>query len=138
MRTFPWNTHRINLLTVERPKPVLKAMLHHNGYRHWCNHGTFGDELWLHETMSERRQVHAKLSRIHACGPNQVRQCEPIANPSDKMLHCNGEAADLAECTSMMQQHNGTLPRALHPRWEFLYCSDYDYVVKKNFVKADD
>ena len=45
MHTFPWATHRINVLTVERPKPVLGAALRRHGYRHVCTHGPFGDEL---------------------------------------------------------------------------------------------
>jgi hypothetical protein len=33
MDSFPWRTHRISLLSVERPKPRLAAMLVHNHYR---------------------------------------------------------------------------------------------------------
>lgn len=129
MAAFPWHSHRINVLTVERPKPVLRGMLRRNGYHHWCDHGTFGDEMWLHEKMRERTQVRGKLSRIQACGPEQVSRCEQIA---DATLRCNGMAADLAECTSLQRQHTvephvswGTLPPKLWRRWDALYCNDY-------------
>jgi hypothetical protein len=47
MATFPFETHRFALMTVERPKPALQELLHSNGYWHVCDHGSFGDQLWV-------------------------------------------------------------------------------------------
>lgn len=55
MSSFPFATHRIEVLTVERPKPALTARLRANGYRYHCH--SVGadnrslradDEVWLH------------------------------------------------------------------------------------------
>ena len=61
METFPWSTHRIHVLTVERPKPSLVSKLHQHGYRHHCNHATFGDQLWVHEEWAQTAQARAEM-----------------------------------------------------------------------------
>ncbi len=60
--TFPWQKYTIFVLTVERPKPVLKKALKENGYLHICNHGGFGDELWLHSTFPNLKEAVAGLN----------------------------------------------------------------------------
>jgi hypothetical protein len=59
--TFPWDKYVIMVLTVERPKEKLRAMLLSNGYVYVCNHGDFGDQLWLHSTFPELQAAIASL-----------------------------------------------------------------------------
>ena len=53
--TFPWNEYTILCLTVERPKEKLINSLKTNGYVYVCNHGDFGDQLWLHSSFPDRQ-----------------------------------------------------------------------------------
>lgn len=46
--TFPWDRYQILLMTVERPKNNLKAMLLEHRYIHLRDHGDFGDSMWIH------------------------------------------------------------------------------------------
>ena len=48
METFPWHTHVLSLISVERPKPDLRKKFSQHQYRYLCNSGDFGDELWAH------------------------------------------------------------------------------------------
>ena len=58
MRTFPFATHTVAMLTVEKPQADLAALLRSHSYRYHCT--SIGppvlaglrnkDELWLHET----------------------------------------------------------------------------------------
>ena len=58
MRTFPFATHTVSILSVESPKADLAALLRSHGYRYHCSSigqsVIFGlrnnDQLWLHET----------------------------------------------------------------------------------------
>ena len=131
MHTFPWATHRINVLTVERPKPVLGAALRRHGYRHVCTHGPFGDELWVHAALARAAEVRAKLERVIACddGGAPARPCAPIAYP--KQAWC-GSRASRHECREMQRQHGvrpyvewGTLPREKQGRWTALRCDRF-------------
>ena len=56
-QTFPWDTYTFLTLTVERPKPELVEMLKQNGYIYLCNHGSFGDEFWVHPRVPNFRKV---------------------------------------------------------------------------------
>lgn len=49
--TFPWEKYIFLTITVERPKPVLQEMLKLHKYIYFCDHGTFGDQLWVHPTL---------------------------------------------------------------------------------------
>ncbi len=60
--TFPWHSYTILVLTVERPKPKLLEALKANGYRYICNHGGFGDQLWLHSTFPHINSTIAALN----------------------------------------------------------------------------
>ena len=51
MATFPWKTHRISLLSVERPPVPLSEQLRKRGYHHICSHGLMGDQFWVHDTL---------------------------------------------------------------------------------------
>jgi len=68
MSSFPWDSYTISVLTVERPKPDLVQMLQAHGYVWQCNHGTFGDELWLSRKALESQHVQNMLARgIQGC-----------------------------------------------------------------------
>ena len=61
MRTFPFATHTVSMLSVEKPKADLAALLRSHGYRYHCT--SIGpsvllglrnkDELWLHGTAEK-------------------------------------------------------------------------------------
>jgi len=55
--SFPWDAYIFLVATIERPKPELKALLENYGYKYLCNHGTFRDEMWVHETLPNFREV---------------------------------------------------------------------------------
>ncbi|CAJ1363479.1 unnamed protein product [Effrenium voratum] len=51
MKTFPWKTHHIRVLGVERPKDELKAMLQEEGHTYLRTCGRYGDETWVHRSF---------------------------------------------------------------------------------------
>lgn len=55
METFPFDTHRISVLTVERPPAKLAKQLLGHSLRYVCDSGAFGDELWAHVDVLARR-----------------------------------------------------------------------------------
>jgi len=57
---FPWDTYTFLAITVERPKAELKDMMLGNGYTYLCNHASFGDELWVHESLPRFDKVFQK------------------------------------------------------------------------------
>lgn len=48
---FPWNEYTFLAITIERPKEKLVEMLQANNYIFVCDHGQFGDQLWLHKSF---------------------------------------------------------------------------------------
>ncbi len=60
--TFPWKRYTFLSITVERPKDKLKLLLMSNGYKYICNHGGFGDQLWLHPTFPNLNEAVASLN----------------------------------------------------------------------------
>ena len=60
--TFPWHVYTILVLTVERPKSRLVKALKDNGYIYICDHGGFGDQLWLHSTFPNKDEAIADLN----------------------------------------------------------------------------
>ena len=69
--TFPWSNHTILLLTVERPKKRLVYLLMTHGYSHVCDHGDFGDQMWIHSSFPEWTKAVAGLrleGRQHCSG----------------------------------------------------------------------
>jgi len=51
LRNFPFGEWTFLAMTVERPGKALTQELSRHGYHHILNHGWFGDELWLHESI---------------------------------------------------------------------------------------
>jgi hypothetical protein len=53
MSTFPWRTHCIKILTVERPSDALRLVLRTNGMNYLQLHGPahWGDEMWVNRTL---------------------------------------------------------------------------------------
>ena len=45
---FPWVNYIFPTLTVERPGDKLATLFEENGYTYLCDHGDFGDQLWVH------------------------------------------------------------------------------------------
>ena len=88
MSSFPWDTYSISVLTVENPKEDLVQALEAHGYVWQCNHGHFGDEMWLSRRALEFKHVQRALARgIHNCthdpnnGKRVQRKCECVPPP---------------------------------------------------------
>lgn len=50
-QSFAWDKYKFLCITVERPKAQLRTLLIQQKYMYICDHGNFGDELWLHESF---------------------------------------------------------------------------------------
>ena len=59
--TFPWANYTILVMTVERPKQGLVHRLLANEYFYVCDHGDFGDQLWMHTSFPNRTAAVAGL-----------------------------------------------------------------------------
>lgn len=53
MNGFPWEKYKFNVITVERPKPDLKAALQGHGYRFLLKNSGFDDETWVNMQMPD-------------------------------------------------------------------------------------
>ena len=51
LQGFDFDKYTFLVITVERPKPMLKLMLTRNGYVFLKVHGNFGDEMWIHKSL---------------------------------------------------------------------------------------
>ena len=80
MRSFPFQTFRMRLLTVERPPESLRSKLRSEGYAHACNHGLYGDELWVDSVGDKAALQHARSTAVR-CRSKGPPRCEPIGNP---------------------------------------------------------
>lgn len=49
---FAWEKYIFSIMTVERPKPSFVQLAKKYNYVYLCDHGGFGDELWIHESIS--------------------------------------------------------------------------------------
>jgi hypothetical protein len=84
MASFPFEKHRISILTVERPSKKLEATLRSQRYEYVCNHGHYGDQLWI----DGMQPILVRRARRHAvgcsAGSGAIKQmrCEPIGNPA--------------------------------------------------------
>ena len=58
--TFPWDEFKFLVATIERPQRKLQALLTVNGYKYMCDHGAFGDQLWVHESLPGFGEVAGK------------------------------------------------------------------------------
>lgn len=68
--TFPWGEYTILVLTVERPKEKLKQLLLNNGYAYVCDHGDWGDQMWLHSTFPE---LHVAINSLGLDGSKRCK-----------------------------------------------------------------
>ena len=66
-KTFPWDEYKFLVATIERPQAELQALLKANGYKYMCDHGTFGDQMWVHETLPGFGEVAAKYAGRAQC-----------------------------------------------------------------------
>ena len=73
MVTFPFDTHPISVLTVERPPAELAKQLLGHGLRYVCDSGAFGDELWAHVDLLARRP-RLMASIIEKGKPDEISQ----------------------------------------------------------------
>jgi len=51
MREFPWDQYKMRLMTIERPKADLIALLERNGYRKLATITSWGETVWFHELL---------------------------------------------------------------------------------------
>ena len=74
MASFPWATHRIRVLSVERPKPGLVRELQQHQYGYHCSLGraAWHDEIWVHRPSMPDVQTsrHPMPSQARPCGQN--------------------------------------------------------------------
>ena len=74
MSSFPWATHRIRVLSVERPKPGLVRELQQHQYGYHCSLGraAWHDEIWVHRPSMPDVQTsrHPMPSQARPCGQN--------------------------------------------------------------------
>ncbi|KAI2498963.1 methyltransferase [Fragilaria crotonensis] len=53
LEQFPWTDYNVSLMTIERPKEDLKALLDQNGYKFLKKLSSWGETLWAHESMMD-------------------------------------------------------------------------------------
>ena len=70
--TYPWDMYTILVLTVERPKEKLKQLLSLHGYTYVCDHGDWGDQLWIHSTFPEMNMA------IGSLGLDNAKRCSGV------------------------------------------------------------
>jgi hypothetical protein len=51
MKDFPYDEYTFRFMTVERPKDDLKAILKSNGYEYIQTVSSWGETLWVHESV---------------------------------------------------------------------------------------
>jgi hypothetical protein len=82
MTSFPFSTYRFSVMTVERPKTNLQELLKKNRYKYVCDHGNFGDQMWIDTTIdlqTEALLVREGKTRVLPFGKNsfaQGRRCD--------------------------------------------------------------
>ena len=57
MASFPWSTHTVSLLSIERTPSDLRKMLMAHHYLELCRLGTNMDTLWVHSTLLDSEHV---------------------------------------------------------------------------------
>lgn len=53
MQAFPFHAYRFSVLSVERPAAALQQLLEDHGYVYLCDHGAFGDQMWVDQHATE-------------------------------------------------------------------------------------
>ena len=61
--TFPWDEFTFLVMTVERPVKELQDAFTAHGYHYLCDHGAYGDQLWVHASLPRFAAVAAQFSR---------------------------------------------------------------------------
>lgn len=90
MRSFPFETHSVSSLSVERPSEELHALLLSAGnLRFMRKHGTFGDRFYVNEKLPRFVDI------AHAIEAEVVEECTLIIRPS---------AFTLDECVAQVSQ----------------------------------
>ena len=62
MEKFPFHKYTFLVMTVERPRK-LRPLLEENGYVYVKDHGTFGDELYIHRSIPNYDEIMKKYAR---------------------------------------------------------------------------
>lgn len=102
MESFPWDQHVLYVLSVERPKKVLRDSLKEHGYVHICNNYMqpkerksfdVGDQMWLSAAALRLPTVRAALKAGFACGQTwragEVVPYDPSrCQAGDEYCHC--------------------------------------------------
>ncbi|KAI2507587.1 methyltransferase [Fragilaria crotonensis] len=52
IKEFPLTKYKVSLMTIERPKEPLRALLDQNGYKFVKRLSTWGETLWAHESIT--------------------------------------------------------------------------------------
>ena len=66
MSTFPWDTHKILTIAVERPDATLHAFLTANDYVKVGSHGLFGDCFYIYRPAFP--DISEIIERLHQRG----------------------------------------------------------------------
>ena len=76
--TFSWHIYTFLVITVERPKSGLKDMLATHGYEYICDHGTFGDEMWMHTSFHNIDAARKSLNPGSTKGHESRTACRSV------------------------------------------------------------
>jgi Methyltransferase FkbM domain len=57
MKHFPFDEYSFNVMTVERPKDDLKALLEENGYEYVATISAFGETLWMRKVYRDSLNI---------------------------------------------------------------------------------
>jgi hypothetical protein len=57
MEFFPFEKYKFKIMSIERPKEKLKAILISHGYRHFKTISSWGETIWLNESYEEELDV---------------------------------------------------------------------------------
>lgn len=52
LKHFPFQDYHISVMTLERPKPLLRNILQRHGFVLLATHGGYGETLWVHDSVS--------------------------------------------------------------------------------------
>ena len=64
MENFPFHRYKFHVITVERPRH-LRVLLEQHDYVYVMDHGSFGDELYVHRSIPNFEQVMRKFGTKH-------------------------------------------------------------------------
>ena len=90
LRDFPFREFHIRLMTIERPTLPLQKLLKANNYSYIRDHGDFGDQMWMHKSLSRRADV---LSRAYRYDCQEHRCVRPRLYQPKKSSYDNPKAS---------------------------------------------